>query len=364
MYDALALRNRMLKELDSAIERNMSFPGYWYGDADVSKFEQEYIIRRSWQPIGPIASLTKTGDFLTATVAGVPVVLVRDATGALRGFLNMCRHRGHLVALESGNKKVFVCQYHGWTYRHDGSLLKAPRSDREPDFDESCFGLIPVRVGAWNQLGFVNLQYDGPTFEEEFATLIHTAEENQIGLSKLSYCKTLIWEQDCNWKTFMDNTADCYHCRLVHPKMGKTHKTDPDDYVTTNFENFTFHISYSRQKRANMPSWMACGAWPNWTLQALQGRITNVRVLEVLGANRIRVRTDFFAPPDSSQSDIDDAADWYHKLVYGEDRLVCERVARNIMGGRFEEGPIFVGSEQVMQDFQMKYRRHLQTLRI
>lgn len=364
MFDPVALRDRMLTELESAIERNMSLPGYWYGDAEVSDFEQEYIIRRSWQPFGSIAGLTEPGDFLATAVAGVPVVVVRDEDGTLRGFLNMCRHRGHPVAFESGNARTFVCRYHGWSYRRDGSLLKAPRSDRESCFDGTRFGLIPVRVGAWNHLGFVNLQHDGPSFEEEFGTLIRVAEENQIGLSNLSYCKTLEWEQDCNWKTFMDNTADCYHCRLVHPNMGRTHKTDPDDYVTESYENFAFHISYTKGTQANMPSWMACGAWPNWTLQALQGRITNVRVLEVVNANRIRVKTDFFAPPDATQADIDDAADWYHKLVYGEDRLVCEAVARNIMGHRFDEGPIFTGSEQVMQDFQTKYRRHLRNLRI
>jgi hypothetical protein len=61
---------------------------------------------------------------------------------------------------------------------------------------------------------------------------------------------------------------------------------------------------------------------------------------------------------------VEEAADWYHKLVYGEDRIVCEGVATNIMGGRFEEGPIFLHSEKIMQDFQIKYRRHLETLDI
>jgi phenylpropionate dioxygenase-like ring-hydroxylating dioxygenase large terminal subunit len=162
----------------------------------------------------------------------------------------------------------------------------------------------------------------------------------------------------------MDNTADCYHCRLVHPNMGKTHKTDPDDYVTRSYENFAFHISHGRRNQANMASWMACGAFPNWTLQAMQGQISNVRVLEVLEANRIRVKTDFFAPVGTPPAEIDDAARWYYDLVHGEDKVACEQVALNIMGGRFEEGPVFIGSEQIMQDFQKKYLRHLENLAI
>lgn len=364
MYDARKLRDRMLAEVDSAIQRNRSFPGYWYGDPDISRFEQEYVIRRNWQPIGPVNGLAKTGDYLTATVANVPIVVIRDKDGALRGYINMCRHRGHPVAKDSGNCSVFVCRYHGWTYRQDGSLLKAPRSEQEPEFDPAKFGLLPIRIGVWGELGFANLYNAGPAFADELATLIRTAEDNQIGLSKMTYRKTLVWEQSCNWKTFMDNTADCYHCRLVHPNMGTTHKTDPDDYVTKSYDTFAFHISYSRENQANMPSWMACGVWPNWTLQAMQGRISNVRVLEIIDANRIRVRTDFFAPPSIAENEVDEAAHWYHELVYGEDRIVCEGVARNIVGGRFEEGPIFLASEKVMQDFQMRYRRQLQDLTI
>jgi choline monooxygenase len=362
MYNARALRKRLVEEIKSAIDRNMSLPGYWYGDPEVSQFELDYVIRRTWQPAGPIGSLTRPGDFLTTTVAGVPVILLRDREGQLRGFLNMCRHRGHLVARDRGNCSVFVCKYHGWSYRQDGSLLKAPRSEKEATFDASAYSLVPVRVGAWGELGFVNLHHDGPAFKEQFATLIRVAEEHDIGISKLIYRKTLAWEQSCNWKTFMDNTADCYHCRLVHPTMGTTHKTDPDDYVNESYDSFALHISYSREGQANLPSWVACGVWPNWTLQGIQGRVSNVRVLEVVDASHIRVRTEFFAPPSMPEVEADEATDWYYKLVYGEDRPVCEGVAQNIMGGRFEEGPVFLASEKIVQDFQLKYRDHLLAL--
>ena len=363
MYDASAMRDRMLQELDSAIGRNMSFPGYWYRDSDVSQFELDHVVRRSWQPCGPVHALKESGDYLTTTVAGVPVLLLRDREGELRGYLNMCRHRGHPVAFGTGRRTVFVYQYHGWSYRHDGTLLKAPRSEREPGFDCDAYSLVPVKVGIWGDLGFVNLDPDAEDFAPTFEALMRVAEENDIGLSTRTYRKTLVWEQACNWKTFMDNTADCYHCRLVHPGMGDTHMTNPDDYVNVSYDTFAFHCSPTRD-RTNMASWMACGVWPNWTLQAMQGQVSNVRVLEILGANHIRVKTDFFAPPEISDEEVDQAADWYHRLVYGEDRPVCEGVATNIMGGRFQEGPILLESEHVMQDFQKRYRVHLAGLRL
>ena len=73
-----------------------------------------------------LGDLPSNGDVYLRNVAGVPIVLVRDDDGAVRGFLNVCRHRSHPVVIEVGNRKVLQCHYHGWKYRLDGSLLNAP----------------------------------------------------------------------------------------------------------------------------------------------------------------------------------------------------------------------------------------------
>src|ERR687886_523281 len=87
----------------------------------------------------------------------VPVVVMRDGDGGLRGFVNVCRHRGHPVALEDGNARRLQCRYHGWTYGLDGRLTGAPRCRLEPGFDKSELGLQPVAVDVWRDLVFVNL---------------------------------------------------------------------------------------------------------------------------------------------------------------------------------------------------------------
>jgi len=54
------------------------------------------------------------GDYVQVDVAGNPVVIVRDQEGTVRGFYNVCRHRGGpLVMDDCDHTNVFQCRYHG-----------------------------------------------------------------------------------------------------------------------------------------------------------------------------------------------------------------------------------------------------------
>jgi phenylpropionate dioxygenase-like ring-hydroxylating dioxygenase large terminal subunit len=95
--------------------------------------ERGRIFLRTWQYVGRTAQVAEVGDYFTATVLDLPVVVVRGEHG-LGAFVNVCRH---LVMSGEGNKKVLRCPYHAWTYGLDGCLKATPRSDREKGFDKS-----------------------------------------------------------------------------------------------------------------------------------------------------------------------------------------------------------------------------------
>ena len=67
--------------------------------------------------------LVERGSFLTTRAGHVPIVVVRDRDGVLRGFVNVCRHRGHEVTTGCGRRQTLQCPYHAWTYGLDGKLL-------------------------------------------------------------------------------------------------------------------------------------------------------------------------------------------------------------------------------------------------
>lgn len=106
----------------------------------------------TWQAVATTNQLTEPGDYVATMLGSSPVVIVHGADGELRGFLNMCRHRGMtLVAADAcGNApRGLVCPYHAWNFGLDGSLRSVPqRADQFPDVDLAEWGLLPVPIAV------------------------------------------------------------------------------------------------------------------------------------------------------------------------------------------------------------------------
>src|SRR5689334_20873787 len=82
----------------------------------VYEAELRGIFEKSWVHVADAPELRRAGDFVTATVGRVPLVIVRGHDGALRGLVNACRHRGATVAEGAGNCGATLrCPYHGWS---------------------------------------------------------------------------------------------------------------------------------------------------------------------------------------------------------------------------------------------------------
>src|SRR6202020_3061957 len=61
------------------------------------------------------------------------------------------------VTEPQGCARQFRCPYHGWTYGIDGALKGMVEFDGVCNFDRANNGLVPVRVGIWENFVFVNL---------------------------------------------------------------------------------------------------------------------------------------------------------------------------------------------------------------
>ena len=133
-----------------------TLPYEWYCDPAVMRLEQERIFARSWQYAARLDQVAEPGQLTTAYAGTLPVVLARARDGELRGFVNVCRHRGNLLCDGDARRETIQCAYHAWTYDLDGALRHAPRADREPGFDASSLGLVPVAVDTWGPFVFVN----------------------------------------------------------------------------------------------------------------------------------------------------------------------------------------------------------------
>ncbi len=135
-----------------------TIPWSWYSDPAILAAEMERIFRCSWQYAGHLGELQGPGSYFASDTGPVPIVITIDGDGALRGFVNVCRHRGAIVATGAAKRGTIQCPYHAWTYGLDGCLRAAPRGGDDPGFDADRMGLLPVSVG---HLGAVRVRQSG-----------------------------------------------------------------------------------------------------------------------------------------------------------------------------------------------------------
>src|SRR5215469_17076832 len=96
----------------------LNLPPHLYTAPEIYEAERQAIFRRSWQMLGPAAQVAEPGRYLAVEIAGWKLFVLRGRDGALRGFKNVCRHRGaRLLEEGAGTCRVLRCPYHLWSMR-------------------------------------------------------------------------------------------------------------------------------------------------------------------------------------------------------------------------------------------------------
>jgi choline monooxygenase len=153
--------------LTRKLEPQLSLPAEWYHRADIYERERREVFAREWQFLGPVSQLPNPGDYVATEITGWRVFVIRDRDGALRAFHNLCRHRaGHFVDDGQGHCDVLRCKYHGWVYDTAGRLKATPAFGEAAWFDKADYPLLPILVGEWRGLVFVNLDLDAKPLAE------------------------------------------------------------------------------------------------------------------------------------------------------------------------------------------------------
>jgi len=81
-------------------------PAALYTSEDVFKREKELLFFRDWIVVARDDEFKEPGDYRTFDMAGERFIIVRDRAGALKAFINSCRHRGTPVAHGQGNTSI------------------------------------------------------------------------------------------------------------------------------------------------------------------------------------------------------------------------------------------------------------------
>jgi choline monooxygenase len=194
-------------------------PWSWYTDPEILHREHDRIFRRAWQYAGHLGELQGPGSYFASETGPVPIVITLDAEGTLRGFVNVCRHRGTIVATDARRRGTLQCPYHAWTYGLDGSLRAAPRSAEDPAFEAERFCLVPVSVGTWGPFVFANPDPQAAPLDEALGDLPEVVAAHGLDLDALRIHRRVRYEIRANWKIALENYLECYHCPLNHPGL-------------------------------------------------------------------------------------------------------------------------------------------------
>src|SRR5688500_18603690 len=148
---------------------------YWvYQDADNYQGELRRIFEGpAWNYVCLESDVEKPGDFRTAFVGEMPVVVVRGERGEIHALENLCAHRGALIALEdAGSAKRFQCIYHAWSYNLRGDLISIAfekgshaRGGMPEGFCKDAHGPRKLRTTTLNGLVFATLSDATPPIE-------------------------------------------------------------------------------------------------------------------------------------------------------------------------------------------------------
>jgi len=354
--------------IERPLEDGWTLPASWYSDPNAYALERELIFGSAWQYAGPLELVTERGCFFAAQVGDVPAAIVRGKDGALRGFVNVCRHRGHLVVSGEGCRETLQCPYHAWTYDLDGTLRKAPRSEREPGFDAAGLSLLSVSVGTWGPFVFVNPDPAATPLEKALGDLPSIVAASGIDLDAVRFHSHHEWPIEANWKVVMENFLECYHCPTAHPGFSKVIDVAPDAYRLQVHPTFSSQVGSVRESvlsgngraeytpRSDVAQAQYHFLFPVTTVNIAPG-IPNIGLERYIpdGPARTIEVTDYYFGTDASDEEIAELMAW-DSQVAEEDVSLVQSVQSGLESRAVPQGRLMVESEQLIADFQRRVR--------
>jgi choline monooxygenase len=348
---------------DLPLERACTIPAAWYRHGGLYDLERRAVFADSWQPAGRREQLAAPGSFVSAELAGEPILLVRGDDGVLRAFANVCRHRAApLVTAPCGQASRLRCRYHGWTYDLAGRLRGVPEFDGVEDFRREDNGLAPLAVAEWGPFAWVHVNPPAVSLEEYLAPMPGRVSADVAGLSWVARRE---YDIACNWKVYVDNFLDGgYHINSVHPGLAGV--LDYTNYRTEAHGNTSAQISPLR------PAEGAVGAvragtmtqywwvFPNFMLNLYPGLMDTNLVLP-LGLDRCRVIFDYyFADTSPATARYREESMAVTHQVQIEDGGICEEVQRGLGSSKYDTGRFSVRREIAGYYFHQLLARRLQ----
>lgn len=203
-----------LEQLIARQRRGWSLEQPFYTSTEIYDLERRTWLAEQWYVLGHASEVREPGSFIVRELLGESLIIVRGNDATVRGFYNVCRHRGSRICDADGKASSLICPYHAWSYRLDGTLRSAAALPEGVDTSQ-----LGLRAASVKEIGGVIvgslkgelLSFDSVQQALEPALMYHGVPNARIAARRH-------YPTRGNWKLVLENFMECYHCFPAHPE--------------------------------------------------------------------------------------------------------------------------------------------------
>lgn len=309
--------------------------------------DQQQIIRKTWQWVCHVEKTREPGSYIATEIAGHPIIVIRDKSGTLRAFYNVCKHRAHHLLSGEGTTSRITCPYHAWTYQLDGQLLRAPHTENLETFNVQDICLDSIQVEEFCGFVFVNLDPAAASLLKQSGELHNEIMHWAPDVADLTFGHRLSYDIKSNWKNVVDNFLECYHCPVAHKDFCDL--VDMDTYKVTTHGIYSSHMAEAGNapnsaydvSSATVKTHAVWWLWPTTCLMRYPGRSSMI-VLNIIPVAKDRTLEtyDFFLETPEADSMELDAIRYLDEVLQVEDIALVESVQKGMNTPAFNQGRI------------------------
>jgi phenylpropionate dioxygenase-like ring-hydroxylating dioxygenase large terminal subunit len=339
--------------------------GPCYTDARFFAAERERVLLPSWQLVCHGADLPAAGTAIRFDFLGRSALLIRGPDGTIRGYHNVCRHRGsRLIDGDPTTGLAFCvdgrirCPSHGWEYDASGALAHVPREEQYVGLDQATLGLAPITVA--NELGFVFAAFEPPSAPLASRLAECGAELEPYRIAAMRRInEPRLAPRRANWKLLCEQALDSHGAsvaqalpqhaapaRLAYTRHGDLLRvaapiaaSDAAPWSARAYDYWLPELKHLPPARRRL--WCRYFLWPNLVLDVYPEQTVVTQILP-LGPGETMVRETAYALPDATRGVR--LARYLNQRVRrriaANDRRLVERVQAGLDTGDYLPGPL------------------------
>lgn len=361
---------------DKPLDQSTGLPRGVYTSEEFLRLEEKEIFYNQWVCAGRADSIPNPGDYLTHHLAYQPVTVMRQKSGEITAFSNVCLHKMMRLLEDTGHCEKIICPYHGWTYDIEGKLIGAPHMHENPNFDPKKFVLPQVRIEVWEGWIYVTLNNDIEPVNVELKELHKLVSDYKMSDYINVVQQDYVWTG--NWKQLAENFIEGYHLPVTHSTTVGEHLSVDETKFSEHppnpaFTYQTFIKSYGAKigrahddnkhlKGEQRKTSFIIGVFPNHFYILAPDHLWYIAI-QPKGTGQIYIRygaaiaPEVLAATEDKQSSINEVSDILDQ-VNEEDRFVIEGLYKGVHAPLSGPGPL-CWLEQQNHEFAQYLARNL-----